>query len=99
MITVTESAKQYLQEILSAKVDDPQAVLRLRVGDPGQLGISIDIEAPGDQIVEYEGSKVLVVEEELADKLEGMTLDTEDASGGTRLIIRKQSQENKGGKP
>ena len=63
MITVTESAKKELQNILSANVDNPQARLRLTTDNQGQLGLGIDVEQAGDQVVEHEDSKVLVVEE------------------------------------
>ena len=88
MLTVTQRAKQELKEMLSAKVDDPQAGLRLVTsGPPGQFGLSIDMEMPGDQVVEDKGSKVLLVEPGLANRLEGYTLDLEDAAGVPKLVI------------
>lgn len=71
MLVVTERAKQELKSILSANVDNPEAALRLTTRGPGQLGLGIDMEAPGDQIVEHEGSKVLLVGPELAASLGG----------------------------
>ena len=93
MLSVTESAKQKLKEMLSDKVEDPQQSLRLTANTSGQLGLSIDMEATGDQVVEHEGSKVLLVEEELATRLEGITLDTEDTPEGPKLAIRRESKE------
>jgi len=87
MLKVTESANQVLKKILSAKVDMPQAVLRLTASEPDKLGLGIDIEMPGDQVVEYEGSKVLVVEQELATSLKGVTLNVEDTGDGPQLVI------------
>jgi len=78
MLVVTERAKQGLKKLLSTKVDNPQAGLRLITSGPsGEFGLSIDMEMPGDQVVEYKGSKVLLVEQELATRFEGHILDFE----------------------
>lgn len=88
MIAVTERAKEELEKLLSDKVDNPQAGLRLITsGPPNQFGLSIDIEMPGDQVVKHKGSKVLLVEQELATRLEGLTLDVEDTPEGLQLTI------------
>ncbi|MBA7530585.1 hypothetical protein ES705_22793 [subsurface metagenome] len=91
MIDVTERARQELKRILSRKVDMPQARLRLIANDHGGLGLGIDIEAPGDQVVECEGSKVLIVEPRLAANLKGVTLDVDDNSEGAELVISEKS--------
>ena len=90
MIRITESAKEELKNILSANVDNPQASLRLTTNDQGQLALGIDVERPGDQVVEHEGSKVLVVEEGLATSLEGVTLDAQDTPEGPNLVISQE---------
>ena len=88
MIDVTERAKKELKKILSSKVDNPLAGLRLITSGPrGQFGFSIDVEMPGDRVVEYEGSKVLLVERELATRLKGHTLDIEDTADGPGLVL------------
>jgi len=88
MIDVTKRAKQELRKILSAKVDNPLAGLRLITSGPrGQFGFSIEVEMPGGRVVEYEGSKVLLVERELATRLEGHTLDIEDTADGPGLVL------------
>ena len=51
------------------------------------LGLGIDIENPGDQIVEFEGSKVLMVEQQLATRLEGVTIDVEVTEEGAKLVL------------
>ena len=90
MINITERAKQELSLLLSKKVDWPGA--RLRLMDRGQekLGLGVDIEAPGDHSVEYEGIKVLIVEPELAKKLHGITLDVNDTPEGAELVISEK---------
>ncbi len=87
MIAVTDRAKLELKRLLSASVDHPQARLRLTAKSPDQLGLGVDIENPDDHCVEHEGATVLVVEKELGDKLEGITLDVDDTSQGPQLVI------------
>jgi len=91
MLDVTERAKQELKRILSSKVDHPLAALRLISTNTGEFGLSIDIEAEGDQVVEHAGSKVLLVEDRLATKLDGVTFDVEDTPEGPNLVLFKES--------
>ena len=90
MLTVTESAKQLLKKTLLAHTDDPEISLRLSLKAPGQLGIVLDREAEGDQVVEHEGAKVLLVASELAPTVDGVTLDVQDTPDGPKLAVSKQ---------
>jgi len=87
MLTVTESAKQLLKGILTAHSDDPEVGIRLSLKPPGQLGIVLDREAEGDQMVEHEGAKVLLVASDLALMVQGVTLDVQDTEDGPKLDI------------
>ena len=93
MLTVTESARQILKETLTVHSNDPEIGLRLSLKPPGILGIVQDKEAEGDQVVEHEGAKVLLVSSELAPLVNGNTLDTQDTTDGPQLTM---SQENRG---
>ena len=90
MLTVTESAKQLPKETILAHSDDPEAGLRLSMKPPGQLGIMLDSEAEGDQVVEHEGAKVLLVASELAPVIDGVTLDVQDTPDGPKLVVLKE---------
>lgn len=87
MITVTDKAKQELKKTLSDNVDTPGAGLRLVAREGGQLGLGVDIQKADDEVVEFEGSKVLIVEKKLADTLNKITLDVEDTKEGNRLVL------------
>lgn len=87
MIGVTEKAKKELSKVLDDNVDHPQACLRLCVNDEGSLGLGIDIKRPDDRVIEYEGSTLLVVENELADSLKNIAIDVEDSDEGSRLVV------------
>ena len=90
MIEVTEKAKQELKKMLSEKMDNPLALLRLTQSHKG-LGLILDVEMPGDKVVEHENAKILAVEQKLADSLQNVTLDVEDTSEGPELVIVKES--------
>ena len=87
MIAVTDDAKKLLKDILSAKVENHYAFLRLTSPGKGQLGLGIDIEQPGDEAVEYEGAKLLLVEHGMAASLKGVTIDVDDTPEGPELVI------------
>ncbi len=87
MITVTEKAKKVLKNLLLTKVDNYFACLRLTSPEKGELGIGIDVEQPGDEAVEYEGAKLLLVGQELAAKLDDVTLDADDTPDGPELVF------------
>ena len=87
MVNVTERAKQALKKILTSNVDLSQGRLRLMDRGQGKLGLGIDIEMPGDEIVKYDDSTVLVIERELLANLKGVTLDVEDSVKGSELVI------------
>ena len=87
MISVTERARSELKRILTSIVDDPNARLRLIARGQGDLGLGIDIELPGDEVVKTDGSGLLVVEYGLAVTLEGVALDVDDTDEGTQLVI------------
>lgn len=93
MLTVTSEAKQLLLEALLANTDDPEVGLRLALGPGGQLALVLDKEAEGDQVVEHEGSKVLLVGAELAFVVDGVTIDVRDTEDGPRLIVLRPETE------
>ena len=87
MINVTERAREELGKLLTTYTDMPQGRLRLMDRGHGELGLGIDIEMPGDELVEYDGSTVLVIERPLAKSLKGVILDAKDSIEGFELVI------------
>lgn len=92
MLIVTESAKQYLKELLLDHSDNPDVGVRLvlRGEAPVRTGLVIDREGVGDYVVEHEGSKVLLVGPEVGELVAGATLDTEDTPDGIKLVISRE---------
>lgn len=98
MLTVTERAKVTLARLKQqCQIEDDDVGLRLSLaasvepGD-GQFGLRADRETVGDQVVEYCGTKVLLVEEGLADVLSDATIDAEPTARGDDLIIERPGQ-------
>jgi len=92
MLTVTESAKRNLKEILLTSTNDKKIGLRLLMKPRGQLGLMLvlDKETPGDYVVKHEGLKVLLVRQELVPLVDGVTIGTQDAPEGSRLTISRE---------
>lgn len=93
MLTVTESARQILKETLQEHSDDPETGIRLSVQEGGQFGIALDSESEGDQVVEHEGAKVLLVASALSNVLEGRTMDVHETEEGPKLYITKGNED------
>lgn len=91
MVTVTEDAKEELRRALSsANITDPELGLRLVRGPTGRIEVVLDREKQGDQVVEHEGSKVLLIDEEMAIALQSLTIACEDSPEGRCLVVVKE---------
>ena len=94
MLTVTERAKETLARLkVAAKIEDEDVGLRLSLAaddevGSGQFGLRADRPTQGDQVVEYGGTKVLLVQEDLADALSDATIDTEPGQADALVISR-----------
>jgi Fe-S cluster assembly iron-binding protein IscA len=87
VIEVTDRAKDELKRLLVASVDWPGARLRLLDRGQGKLGLGIDIEKKDDQVVEYEGEVLLIVEAGLASRLNGVAIDVDNTPAGVELVV------------
>jgi Fe-S cluster assembly iron-binding protein IscA len=89
MLTVTESAREVLKGILNANSDNPEMGLRLVVNQDNQIKMALGTEEPGDQIIEHEGTKVLMVPSPLITVFDGITIDAEESDDGPKLVVQK----------
>lgn len=97
MLTVTERAKETLARLKATTESDAHADagLRLLLGaGTTQFGLQLDRMKPGDQVIEHAGTKVLLVDETLADALSDATIDAESGTQGDDdlVITRPQSR-------
>jgi Fe-S cluster assembly iron-binding protein IscA len=90
VIEITDAAKTELKRILNENSQDPAAVLRLTSTPDGSLGLMLDSAAEGDNVIEHDGIKVLVIEEELAGMMSGVSMDVEDTDEGPMLTFRSE---------
>lgn len=87
MIEISDQAKAELKKLLLSRVDWPGARLRLLDRGGGRLGLGIDIESESDRVVEYEGDVLMVVEDELAARIDGIAIDVDSTEEGVGLVI------------
>jgi len=87
MITVTERAKGVLRAVLIASKADSDKALRLLPRLDGRFVLTLDTELSGDQVVEYEGFKVLLIGIEYFTMLDGKTVDVRPSEDGIGLVV------------
>lgn len=88
MINVTDAAAAVLLERLQSSSSEESEVLRL-VERAGGLGLSVDHEREGDQVVDHENRKVLVIEPDISSALDGATIDAAETPEGEQLTFRR----------
>ena len=91
MVGVTEAGLVELKRILDEHTDNDQASLRLTTDQSDTLGLTIDVNTSEDQVLEHEGSKLLIIEQSLAANLEDITIDVDESPEGPRLVITKKT--------
>lgn len=87
MLNVTEKAAAALGTSLQDTTQEEHEVFRLH-RTPDGLGLAIDEERDGDQVVEHDSKKVLVIEETIASELDGAQLDAVETPEGQRLVLQ-----------
>lgn len=90
MLSVTTTAKQKLKEALQSKTSDPEVAIRIipSTSAPNRLGLAIDKEKEGDQVVnDDEGKRVLLIGSNLVPMLEGMVFDYQETPQGSGFTI------------
>ena len=90
MVGVTKAGLAELKRILDEHTDNAQAGLRLTTDQSGTLGLTIDVETAEDQVLEHEGSKLLIIEHNLAAGLKGITIDVDETPEGNKLVIASE---------
>lgn len=90
MVTVTERAAEELRGRLLAETSDPEVGFRLLPAADGTFVLILGTKLSGDEVVEYQGSKVLLIGIEYTRAFEGLTVDCDDTPGGVTLFVRRQ---------
>lgn len=87
MVTVTEEAAKELRAQLLAATSNPEIGLRLMPALGGRFMLTLDTEQSGDQVVEHQGAKVLLIGIEYLRALEGCVIDCYDTREGAVLFV------------
>ena len=101
MIDVTPAAMEELKAIkemgkgccidefkeVAYGADEADIALRLVPTQTGHLALILDVYHKGDTVVEHEGAKVLLIDEELIDIVDGVKFDCIETPEGRRLEI------------
>jgi len=85
MLAISDDAKELLRDVLEPRGQPGQA-LRLSETAEG-LEVTLDQAAEDDVIHDVAGRDVLIVQRDLADKMDGTTIQREESRDGPRLAI------------
>jgi hypothetical protein len=88
---VTESAKRQLNAVAQQRGLDPGRFLRLALPPvwtgEGDFGIVIDSRGAADVDISYKGRPVLLIEQEMAERLAASVLDFKEPPEGPRFTL------------
>jgi Fe-S cluster assembly iron-binding protein IscA len=90
MVTVTEQAAEVLRATLDEARTEPGQALRLLPRPGGGLGLGLDQEREGDQVVTADGEKILLMTPDIAEAVGEATIDAQQTEEGPRLVISRQ---------
>jgi Fe-S cluster assembly iron-binding protein IscA len=86
MLAVTDAASEHIANLLDNRETETDAVVRLVVQDEG-LTMVLDSANPDDVTYDHLGRTVLVMKPDLAEQLDGKTLQVEQSEGDARLTL------------
>lgn len=91
MVTVTAQAAEELKAAIQSETTDPEVGIRLVPSPtrPNRLEMVLDKVREGDQVVESEEVKVLIISPELAPALEEMVIEYQQTHLGGMFTISK----------
>ena len=88
MLKITQRGKEELRRLSLSTGDKPGGVMRLVAGHFGRLQFvkDYDEDFSCDQVIADEGETILLVDNKLAETLDGVTIDYQTARGGLCLL-------------
>jgi hypothetical protein len=98
MVSVTDRAKDVLLEAKqSASITRPDVGLRLAPQAGGAWELFADGTKADDQVIEHEGSTVLLIGPDVSAALAGTRVDCRDAGDGRLELVLQQAHPDGGG--
>lgn len=93
MVTVTERAAAELLELLEANNVPPGQGVKLVPSGMGQIGMTIDTPAEGDEVIRRGDEPLLIVDSRLTGELEGVEIDCQtevvDGTPRSQFLLRR----------
>lgn len=86
-LEVTPRASAALKDVLDSTEHEPQQILRLVQDPEGNLGLALDVERDGDQVVEHQGARTMAIDSGISERLSGITLDVQDSPKGELFTL------------
>ncbi len=90
MLKVTERAAQELSKMLQEKAEADDDCLRLVTQDGENFVIGVGKLKEGDQVVNYNEKRVLIVDSVLASHLNDVTVGVKDTDKGPEIVLFKE---------
>jgi len=86
MVTVTDNAKAHIADLLQQNEAPDGTAVRLV---PAQQGLALAPDEPADDDTKFDhdGKTVLIMKPNIADQLDGRTIDVADTEQGTELRL------------
>jgi Fe-S cluster assembly iron-binding protein IscA len=85
MLAITDGAKELLRDVLERHGEPSQA---LRLSEKAQgFEVTLDQRTEDDVVYDIDGRGVLIVERDLANRMDGVTIQREESQGGPTLGI------------
>ncbi len=89
MLTITDSARDELKNILEENSSEADDGLRLIVNQPGNFALMLDKKQDNDEVVEHQGWNILLYQRDMSQILEDIILDCQHTENGKMLVISK----------
>jgi hypothetical protein len=87
MLTVTDKALELLAGVVDRAQASEGAAVRI-VARPERWGIEMDQMQPGDEAFEHDDRTVLILDADVSESLQDMTLDADTTPEGLKLRLR-----------
>ena len=87
MVTVTDQAALLLHAALVQARTQPGQTLRLVLKPDGGFSLGLDQKRAGDQVITANGEYILLIAPDVAEALNGATIDTQATDNGRKVVI------------
>ena len=89
MLTITENAQQKMKDLYTQVGEDADNYLRLVEVGPQKYSFIKDKKNDNDRIVDWDGDRLLIIEDGLSETLDEMTIDFQVTPDGSTFVMYK----------